>query len=140
LGTFLFKDILWWGTIEEVVTNNGTPYIAALHWLTDRYSICHIHISPYNSHVNGIIEQQHQTICKSLIKACKGNTTKWLTYVPHVFWANYATIHKSTSYLPFYMAHKVKPFLLFNIMLATFLIPSLIKLLLTTNLIATHAW
>jgi len=137
---FLFKDVLCrWGAIEEIVTNNGTPYVTALDWLADRYGICHICISPYNSHANGIVERQHWTICDSLVKACEGNDSKWLTRATHVFWADRATIRKSTGYSPFYMAHGVEPLLPFDITLATFLVPNLTKPLSTTDLIAIHA-
>jgi hypothetical protein len=57
LGAFLFEDILCrWGAVEEVITDNGTPYVAALDWLADRYGIRHIRISPYNSRANSIVE------------------------------------------------------------------------------------
>src|SRR5579863_5663371 len=66
---FLFKEVLCrWGAVEEVVTDNGMPYVAALDWLVDRYGIRHICISAYNSRANGIVEQQHRTIIESLIK------------------------------------------------------------------------
>jgi len=139
LGMFLFEDVLCrWGAVEEIVTDNGTPYITALDWLTDRYGICHICISPYNSCTNGIVERQHRTIRDSLVKACEGDDSKWLTCATHVFWANRATIHKSTGYSPFYMVHRVEPLLPFDITLATFLVPNLTKLLSTTNLITIH--
>jgi len=140
LGSFLFKDILCrWGTIEEVITDNGTPYVAALDWLADRYGIRHIRISPYNSRANGIVERQHRTIRESLVKACEGNTTKWPTRAPHIFWADHATIRKLTGYSPFYMAHGVEPLLPFDITLATFLVPDLTKPLSTADIIATRA-
>jgi len=140
LGMFLFEDILCrWGAVKEIVTDNGTPYVATLDWLADRYGIRHIHISPYNSRANGIVERQHRTIRDSLVKACKGDDSKWLTCTTHVFWANHATIRKSTGYSPFYMAHGVEPLLPFDITLATFLVPNLTKPLLTTDLIAIRA-
>jgi hypothetical protein len=49
LGTFIFKDILCrWGVVEQIVTDNGTTYVAALDWLSSRYGIHHIRISAYN--------------------------------------------------------------------------------------------
>ena len=40
LGMFLFEEVLCrWGAVEEIVTDNGTPYVAMLDWLADRYSI-----------------------------------------------------------------------------------------------------
>jgi len=140
LGMFLFEDMLCrWGAVEEIVTDNGMPYVAALDWLADRYGIQHIRISPYNSCVNSIIERQHRTICDSLVKACKGNDSKWPTLAPHVFWANRATTHKLTGFSPFYMAHRVEPILPFDITLATFLVPNLTKPLSTADLLAVRA-
>jgi hypothetical protein len=128
-----------WGAVEEIVSDNGTPYVAALDWLPGRYGIRHIRISLYNSRANGLVERQHRTIRESLVKACEGDTTKWPTRAPHVFWADRATIRKSTGYSPFYMAHGVEPLLPFDITLATFLVPNLTKPLSTANLIATRA-
>jgi hypothetical protein len=60
LVAFIFEDILCcWGAVEEIVTDNGTTFIAALDCLTDHYGIQHIRISAYNSHANGIVEWQH---------------------------------------------------------------------------------
>jgi hypothetical protein len=140
LGTFIFKDILCqWGAVAEIVTDNGTAYVAALNWLAHKYDIHHIRISPYNSRANGIIERQHQTIRDSLVKACEGDISKWPAATPHVFWADRVTTCQSTSYSPFFMAHGVEPILPFNITLATFLVPNLTKPLSTIDLIATRA-
>jgi len=89
LGAFLFEEVLChWGAVEEIVSNNSTPYITALDWLADRYGIRHIRISAYNSCANSVIEWQHRTICKSLVKACNGDPSKWPARAPYVFWAN----------------------------------------------------
>jgi hypothetical protein len=48
-------------------------------------------------------------------------------------------MRKVTGFSPFYMAHGVKPILLFDITLATFLVPNLVKPLTTNKLIAMHA-
>ena len=50
IADFIFQDILCrWGALEELVTDNGTAYIAALDILALRYGIHHIRISGYNS-------------------------------------------------------------------------------------------
>jgi len=34
IGAFIFKEILCrWGAVQEIVTDNGMAYIAALNWL-----------------------------------------------------------------------------------------------------------
>jgi hypothetical protein len=53
LGAFLFEDILCrWGMIEEIVIDNGTPFLAVLDWLTQKYHISHICISAYSGSKN----------------------------------------------------------------------------------------
>ena len=140
LGRFIFEDILCrWGAVEELVTDNGTAYIAALDWLAGKYGINHIRISAYNSRANGIVERQHRTIRESLLKTCEGDASKWPAAAPHVFWADRVTTRKSTGHSPFYMAHGVEPILPFDITLATFLVPDLTSPLSTADLIATRA-
>jgi hypothetical protein len=140
IGTFIFKEILCrWGAVEEIVTDNGTAYVLAMHWLVDRYGIEHIHISAYNSRANSIVKWQHCTICDSIVKACKGDILRWPTVAPYIFWADCTMTHKSTSFSPFYMAHSIEPILPFDLMLATFLVPNIADPLSTPDLIAICA-
>ena len=119
------------------MTDNGTAYVTVLDWLQDKYSIWHIRILAYNLQANGIVEQQHHTICKSIFKACNSNDSSWLTVAPFAFWADCATTHKSTGHSPFFMAHGVEPILPFDIIQATFLVPNLTQPLSTEDLLAT---
>ena len=140
LGSFIFEEILCrWGAVGEIVTDNGTAYVAALDWLATKYGIKHIRISAYNSRANGIVERQHRTIRESLVKACEGDTSKWPTLAPLIFWADRATTRKSTGHSPFYMAHGIEPILPFDITLATFLVPELCQPLSTADLLAARA-
>ena len=140
IGAFIFKEILCrWGAVGEIVTDNGTAYVAVLDWLMDRYGIRHIRISVYNSRANRIIECQHRTVHDSLVKVCEGDTAQWPTVAPFIFWADRATTCKSTSYSPFYMTHGVKPVLPFDITMATFLVPDIDEPLATDNLLAIRA-
>jgi hypothetical protein len=140
IGHFIFEEILCrWGAVEEIVTDNGSAYIAALDWLSTKYGIRHIRISAYNSRANGIIERQHRTIRDSLLKACGDDVSKWPVTAPHVFWADRVTTRKSTGHSPFYMTHGVEPILPFDLTLATFLVPNLTTSLSTADLLATRA-
>jgi hypothetical protein len=57
IGDWIFQDIICcWGNLVEIVSNNGTPFIAALSHLEKRYKVKHIRISSYNSRANGIVE------------------------------------------------------------------------------------
>jgi len=140
IGAFIFEEILCrWGAVEEIVTDNGTAYVAALDWLADRYGIRHIRISAYNSQANGIVEQQHRTIRDTILKACKGNHSHWPTFAPFAFWADRATTRKSTGFSPYYMVHGVEPILPFDLAMATFLVPDLAKPLSTEDLLIARA-
>jgi hypothetical protein len=137
LAAFIFEDILCrWGAVEEIVTDNGTAYVAALDYLAERYDIHHIRISAYNSRANAVVERQHRTIRESLVKACEGNISRWPILAPHAFWADRVTTRKSTGHTPFYMVHGVEPLLPFDITLSTFLTPNLCHPLSTIDLIA----
>jgi len=40
LGAFLFEEVLChWGAVEEIVTDNGTAFVATLDWLTQHFGI-----------------------------------------------------------------------------------------------------
>jgi hypothetical protein len=120
--------------------DNETAYVAALDWLSSRYGIHHIRILAYNLRANGIVERQHRTIRDLLVKACNSDASWWPTVAPFIFWADRATTCKATGYSPFYMAHGVEPILPFDITMATFLVPDLVKPLATDDLIAARAW
>jgi hypothetical protein len=140
LGAFLFEEVLCrWGGIEEIVTDNGTPFIAALDWLAEKYSIRHIRISAYNSKANRIVERSHRTIHDSLVKTCNGNITQWPKIAPHVFWSDCVTTRKSTGHSPFFLAHGVEPVLPFDITKATFMLPDISNIIPTPDLIAIRA-
>lgn len=140
LGAFLFEEILCrWGVIEEIVTDNGTPFIAAVDWLAKKYGIHHIRISAYNSQANGVVERSHRTIRDSLVKACNGDITQWPKIAPHVFWADRITTRKSTGYSPFYLAHGIEPLLPLDLVEATFTLPDISALISTSDLISLRA-
>jgi len=140
LGAFIFEEVLChWGGIEEIVTDNGSAFVAALDWLQAWYGITHIRISPYNSRTNGLVECQHRTIHESIMKACNGDISHWPSVTLHIFWADRITTWKSTGHSPFFMAHGIEPILPFNIIEATFLVPNITPPLSYEDLISLRA-
>jgi len=136
LGAFIFEEILCrWGAVEEIVTDNSTPFITAVNWLREKYHINHIRVCAYNSQANGIVERSHCTICDSLVKSCDGNITLWPILAPHIFWSDRVTTRKSTGHSPYYMTHGVEPLLPFDITEATFMLPEVSTLLSMDELI-----
>src|ERR1700761_2754743 len=60
LTEWMFQDILcWWGTLTEIVSNNGWLFLAALGELEHKYHVKHIRISGYNLCANRIVECLH---------------------------------------------------------------------------------
>ena len=60
IGDWIYEDILCrWGSLHEIVTDNGTTFLGALAYLCKRYHVNHIRISRYNSKANGLVKQSH---------------------------------------------------------------------------------
>ena len=50
LATFILHSIIYrWGTLLEIVTDNGAPFVKAVGYLAKHYHLKHIRISGYNS-------------------------------------------------------------------------------------------
>ena len=113
--------------------------IAALEWLSEKYHINHIRVSPYNSKANGIVERSHRTIRDSLVKACDGDITQWPNLVASTFWADHVTTRRATGHSPFYMAHGIEPLLPLDITEATFMLPPVTAKVSTSDLIGLRS-
>lgn len=124
IAKFIFEEIICrWGSLAELVTDNGTPFVAALEVLDRRYGIRHIRISGYNSRANGIVERQHLPVREALMKMCGDQPSKWTNHVHAVFWAERVSIQRSTHKTPFYIVHGVEPVFPFDLAEATYLAP-----------------
>ena len=76
LSSFIFEDLLCqWGPFSEIVTDNGPAFVQALDILADRYGICHICISPYNSQANSMVERCHYNVREAIIKSSWGGVS-----------------------------------------------------------------
>jgi len=126
IAKFLYEDILCrWGTIEEIVTDNGPEVQGAVEVLLDKYCVDHIKISSYNKRANGLIERKHYDVRESLMKSCEGNPSRWIVMAPLVFWAERVTVKTHLGMSPFQMAHGVQPILPLDLAEATWLVPPL---------------
>lgn len=93
LSDWIFEDILChWGTVSEIVSDNGPPFVKALQYLTKKYNIRHIRISGYNSRANGLVERSHFDVRQALYKAVDGVQLQWSKAAYSVFWADRITI------------------------------------------------
>ena len=140
IGNWIFDNILCrWGTLCEIVTDNGPAFVEALDYLGKQYHIRHIQISGYNSHANGIVERTHFNVCQALFKACNGDQSKWHLVVTLVMWADRITVCRRMGCSPYFAVTGTHPLLPLDIAEATYLLPPPKAPLSTTDLIATHA-
>ena len=140
IGDWIFEDILCrWGSLREIVTDNGPAFVSALEYLSKQYKINHIRISGYNSRANGIVERSHFDVRQSLFKAADGDQQKWPLVAHSVFWAERITFRKRMGCSPYFAVTGAHPVLPFDIFEATYLQPAPNSILSTTDLIARRA-
>ena len=121
---FVFEDVICrWGSVFEIVTDNGPSFSADFARELGKYNIFHIKISPYNSRANGIVERRHLDFRECLMKLSADSDSPWPNHVYHAIWAERVTIQRTTGYSPYYMVHGVHPLLPFDITEQTFLHP-----------------
>jgi hypothetical protein len=140
LGDWLFEDILCrWGTISEIVTDNGAPFMKALKYLAKKYHIRHIRISGYNSRANGIVERLHFDVRQALYKSFDGVQSQWSKGAYSVFWADRVTVRRRMGCSPYFAVTGTHPILPLDIAEAMYLIPPPDSPLSTTDLIVSRA-
>jgi len=140
LGDWIFQDVLCrWGTLVEIVSDNGKPFVAALSYLERKYHIKHIRISGYNSRANGIVKRSHFDVCQALFKAADGKQSRWAQVAHSIFWSERVTPRKRMGCSPYFAATGTHPLLPFDVVEANYLLPPPDSLLSTTNLIARRA-
>ncbi|HLH86478.1 MAG TPA: RNase H-like domain-containing protein, partial [Thermoplasmataceae archaeon] len=123
LGEWFFDDIICrWGCPEEVVTDNASQMRKMLDWLTDKYEIRGIRISPYNSQANGKIERAHFDLRQALVKATGGDLPKWFFFLKHVLWADRVTTRRGLGCSPYFIVTGAEPLLPFDIVESTWLV------------------
>ena len=70
IADFIMHNILYhWGTLMEIVTDNGAPFVKALGHLEKVYHVKHIRISGYNSRANGLVERSHFDVRQEIGRA-----------------------------------------------------------------------
>ena len=124
LASFFIEQIIFrYGTVGEVVTDNGSSLEGEFARIVKKYNIHHIKISPYNSQANGVVERGHFTIREALVKMCGSDISKWPTLLPAALFADRITIRRATGYSPYYLLHGVHPLLPCDLAEATFMVP-----------------
>jgi hypothetical protein len=140
LARFILHNIIYrWGTLLEIVTDNGAPFVKAMDYLAKQYHIKHIRISGYNSKANGIVERSHFDVRQALFKACDGDQSRWSSSAYSVFWAERVTVRRRMGCSPYFATTGTHPLLPFDITEANYLLPPPDTVLSTTELITRRA-
>jgi hypothetical protein len=121
IAKFLLEEVISrWGAIEQITTDNGPEFGAAVDELVRRYGVRRIPISPYNSRAQGVIEKGHHPFRKTLLKTCGDDPSAWANHFYHGLWVDRATVRKETGYSPFEAAHGYPPLLPIDALHLTF--------------------
>ena len=140
LAKFILHNIIYrWGTLLEIVSDNGAPFVKAMDYLSKQYNIKHIRISGYNSRANGLVERSHFDVRQALFKACDGDQSKWASSAYSVFWAERVTVRRRMGCSPYFATTGTHPLLPFDIAEANYLLPPPDSILTTTELITRRA-
>jgi hypothetical protein len=140
LGDWIFEDLLCrWGSLREIITDNGAPFLAALDYLAQKYKIYHIRVSGYNHRANGLVERSHFDIRQSLYKVADGKQSDWSRGTYSVFWADRVTIRRRMGCSPYFAVTGAHPLLPLDFLQATYLMPPPDSTLSTEDLIVRRA-
>ena len=140
LGRFLLEEIICrWGCPKWLVTDNAPQFLAAVKWLSAKYGIVGIRISPYNSKANGPVERSHWDMRQSLYKATGGDARKWYWFLPHVLWADRITVRRGLGCSPYFAVTGAHPIIPLDIAEATWLVDYPDEIISTEDLIGYRA-
>lgn len=122
LAKFFWEELYCrYGMILQVVTDNGPEVKGAFEILMRQLGIPQVRISPYNSKANGVVERGHFSIREAIVKACKGDISKWPDKVKLAFFADRVSTSTVTGFSAYYLLHGVHPILPFDLTDASFM-------------------
>ena len=128
LALFFIEQIICrYGTVGELVTDNGPSLSGEFLRMVNKFNIHQIKISAYNSQANGVVERGHFIIREALVRMCNGDLSKWPSLLQAAVHADRITIRRATGFSPYYLLHGVHPLLPCDLAEATFMIPQLEK-------------
>ena len=123
VATFMLEElILQYGYIGKIVTDNGLEFKGALSELLKKCSIPQVDISPYNSQVNGIVQQGHFAIREALVKVYQGDIHLWPDKLQVALFIDNVIVRRSTGYSAYFLLHGTDSVLPFDLWKSTFLV------------------
>ena len=139
LASFFIEQIIFrYGTVGELVTDNGSALEGEFAKRVNKYNIHRIKISPYNSQANGVVERGHFIIREALVKMCGKNISKWPSLLQAAVFADRITVRRATGYSPYYLLHGIHPVLPCDLAEATFMVPQFKERMTDEELLIAH--
>jgi len=137
LAKFFWEEIYCqYGAPQKVMTDNGPEIKKAFEALLKRLGIPQIRITPYNHHANGVVERGHFTLREAIVKACKGDFSRWPSKLAEAMFADRVTISRVTGFSPYQLLHATDPLLPLDLIEATFLVENIHAGISTSELLA----
>jgi transposase InsO family protein len=137
LARFFWEQIYCrYGSVIQVVTDNGPEVKGAFDILLRRLQIPQVRISPYNSKANGVVERGHFTIREAIVKSCRGSIDEWPQKVAMAFFADRISTSSVTGFSAYFLLHGVHPILPFDLAEATFMINGFTSNMSSSDLLA----
>src|SRR5258708_26778155 len=112
---FLFDVMCHFGCIFQLTCDNGTEFKGAVEELMIKYKVPVMHISPYNSQVNGKIERTQRTYIEGIWKVLQGETSQWPSWLGYALWVDQITVKRNTGLSPYYFLYGQHPILPFDV-------------------------
>jgi len=137
LAKFFWEQIYCrYGTVAQVVTDNGPEVKGAFEILLTRLKIPQVRISPYNSKANGVVERGHFIIREAIVKACEGNIDLWPQKVSMAFFADRISTSSVTGFSAYFLLHGIHPLLPFDLTEASFMVNGFVTNMSSSDLLA----
>ena len=128
LAKFFKEQIIYrYGTVEEVVTDNGPSMMGEFAQIIKKFNIHQIKISAYNSQANGVVERGHYNLREAIVKMCNGKMNEWPNVLQAAIYADRITVRRATGYSPFYLLHGTHPMLPCDLAETTFMVRGFTK-------------
>lgn len=139
LAKFFKEQIIYrYGTVEEIVTDNGPSLMGEFGRIVLKFNVRHIKISPYNSQANGVVERGHYNLREAIVKMCQGRIKEWPNMLSAAVYADRITTRRATGYSPFYLLHGTHPLLPCDLAEATFMVKDFVPGMSKVDLLASR--
>ena len=99
---FFYRNVICRHPVEEVVTDNGTEFMADFADLCKDLGLTHIKTAVYHPQANGVVERFNGTLKTALSSLVKDHPNSWPYLIPRVLRAFRSTPHSTTGVPPGY--------------------------------------